>query len=783
MEFFSQLIKKFNIKCQSKTFQKNIVDKFERSDKILSETLFIGLKNISDEIKNYKKHLHIILTGSEILNEEVILFLEKRKDKSTIYTLSSIDQDYFKNIFNIQSKLLFFDFPKTNLEKTKKLIYFYRIVQNNELDNNKDFNSYLSECEKSVFDDVKSIKIIFLEPFFTMTNPYISIAMTKGVNIEKINFFYLSFSDVVNNFKKETNSLLEKYYSYRSNFIKISNFIYLLTHTKKFIENKVKNEELSKKINNIFELTESKDNYFVIISDDYEYLKKIENEIALKIYVSSSDEYIVKKIENNFIIINKYFFDEEQMKNLKRFHNKRGQELENKYSTYKEAKVFQFIIKRENDVIFAKNHINLFNKYNIKTAIRVYAPIPIDFSYNGILTQHKLQEFEIIPDSKIYYSSEYDIEQNLPKLILTDNIEIKKLDKLLILVSSTQYPSYGGAATNAYNIIKYFKKNTNVNTVGVFIDSCEDIADKANPDNLKDVIGLQYKDFNSPDILWRMIEVFGDTPDIAFCKNCMAPKLIKTVFPNCVNVFLVSGIWGFSQLECGANEITDFTPIRRTPEEKSIEMSNLIICNSDLTIDYFKKIYGDIIGTKLLQNPVDTTKYNVFHKTKHHKEKRVIDFIAIASNVNRPVKNLKFIKDVLTFNKKFQKRRIVIIGENTEELFGDLRQTHNIEIISLIKQHEVEAYLRKSRVIVIPSLFDSNSNVFREAVFNGVIPFISCNVAHPKKYPNFLTFDSYDIVEWAYRISFVLENYHEVSQKYSLQKYFSNDDDLLNYVF
>lgn len=577
---------------------------------------------------------------------------------------------------------------------------------------------------------------------------------------------------------------MDKFYSYKGNFIKINNFIHLMTHTKKYILNKVIEESVYKSINNIFNSKEIDPNYFIVFSDNLEYLKGITNNIVLKVYVTSNDQFIIRKLENNFIVINKYFFDEKMQENLKKYHNRKTTELENKYSFYQEAKIYQFLVKKDSEFDFIKNYINLFNKYNITTPIQIYCtnPIKID-NYKGTILYHRISDYKVVDNTMIYYSPEYDIDKHFNQMIMLDNLNVKPIGKLSVMVSSTQYPSYGGAATNTYNIIKYFKKNKEINTVGIFIDSCDDIYEKANPDNVEDVIGLNYRDFNLPDIQSKIVEKFNCYPDIAFCKNCMAPKLIKTVFPNCINIFLVSGIWGFSQLECGANEITDFAPMRKSPEEKSIEMSNLIICNSNLTIQYFKKIYGDIIQNKLLESPVDTTKYNVMHKGKHSKEKRVIDIIAIASNVNRPVKNVKFVKDILTFDKKFKKKKIVIIGENTEELFGDLKETFNIEIISLIKQQEVENYLRKSKIIIIPSLFDSNSNVFREATFNGVIPFISCNVAHPTKYPKFLVLENYDSVEWAYRISHVLDNYHETTQRYSLPKYFSNDDDLLQYVF
>lgn len=785
MELFTNLIKKYTIKCHSKNFQKYVIDKFQINTVEHKDVLHIGLHNIPDEVKNFKKHLHYVLIGSEIFHDRVIDFFVRKKEQMTFYTLSIIDQNFYKENYNINSKILYFDFPKINTERIRKLLYFYKISEKADLDNNKDFNNYIVECENSLFHDIKTIKIILLEPLKSINNSFINIAISQKVNIEFINFYYLSFSDVLNCFKKEYTSFYDKFLNYKMNFIKINNFLYLLNNAKKYILNKIRDENLKQTINEIYDLKDNEKNYFILFSDNFEFLKEINNDTLLKIYITSSDQFIVRKIENNFIVVNKYFFDKNIMENLKKFHNRKTNELENKYINYQSAKNYQFIITKDSDIDYLKEYIKLFNKYNIINPISIYSPYNITLEYNGTYKNYKYDDFKVIEDSKIYYSEEFKIDQFFNQIILKDNVEVKIIKKILVLVSSTQYPSYGGAATNTYNIIKYFKKNDKIRTIGVFIDSCEDIYDKANPDDIVDVVGFNYKDFSFSDIQIKMFEKFGDIPDIAFCKNCMAPKLVKTIFPNCINIFLVSGIWGFSTLECGANEITDFFPMRKIPEEKSIELSNLIICNSDLTIKYFKKIYSDIIQNKLLEYPVDTTKYNVAHKHQKEKlkDKRTIDIIAIASNVNRPVKNVKFVKEIITFDKKFKKKKIVIIGENTEELFGDLKETHNIEIISLIKQQEVEEYLKKSKIIIIPSLFDSNSNVFREAVFNGVIPFISCNVAHPKKYPNFLILESYDAVEWSYKINYVLENYQETTQKYNLTKFFTNDDDLLDFIF
>ena len=113
-------------------------------------------------------------------------------------------------------------------------------------------------------------------------------------------------------------------------------------------------------------------------------------------------------------------------------------------------------------------------------------------------------------------------------MIFSKNIEITILDKINVLVASTQYPSYGGAATNAYNIIRYFqsKNYKDKNIFGIFIN---DVIDKKiiNPDNLENISGISYKNANDKNIYYNFYKEHGLSPDIAFCKNCMAPKIIK----------------------------------------------------------------------------------------------------------------------------------------------------------------------------------------------------------------------------------------------------------------
>ena len=109
--------------------------------------------------------------------------------------------------------------------------------------------------------------------------------------------------------------------------------------------------------------------------------------------------------------------------------------------------------------------------------------------------------------------------------------------KKTVVVSSTQYPGYGGAATNAYAIIKFLRKE-GYNTVGVFFHSKLDV--NYDPDEIGGIFLYDYK-FEEGNVFDNAVKYLGVKPDICLAKNYMAPIYCKRVF-NCYTVYLVSGI-------------------------------------------------------------------------------------------------------------------------------------------------------------------------------------------------------------------------------------------------
>lgn len=745
---FSEIVKKYKIKCYDKLFEKLVIKKFDNVGEIDSETLLIG---IPFKIKIIDK-LNILILGYELDNKKLVDYFLRNKSRINFFSLSSLSSDYYLKNFGIHSKIIHFDF-NTNCERNMKVTYFNQsnIIEFENHSNN--FINYIKETDNIL--NVIELKLIIFEELTYIWDPYANIIYESFFECIKIlNFYQLNSSIYMKKFIDLPKNTMNKYIFLKMNIEYIIKYVEFICK----IPNQIKYLYAAKKYDNLECLCKDIDKSFVIISDDLEYLESIVKKDICKIFISKEDICLIK---NNIIHIHEKFI------------------LNEISGENKECKNISFIVGGKNDIVFLQDYLAFYKKYFPGKNIKIFASPALEI--RGSLN---ISNFLVEKNTKIFIPNEYPIDGFFNELIFTRNIEIGFLDKINVLVSSTQYPSYGGAATNAYNIIRYLqskKKELNKKICGLFIN---DVTDNTviNPDNLENICGVSYKNYNDPKIYYYLYKEYGGSPDIAFCKNCMAPKIIKKIFPNAAIIFLVSGIMGFSEIECGANEIRDYSLIQKKQEKEAILASEIVLCNSQLTLDYYQKIYKGVIEKRnnLAMEPLDTTKYNTIHfKNVELKANKPIDIIIVASNVNRTVKNLSFIQELLAFSGKLRKYKITVIGNNSVGMFSGFE---GVEILPLQKQEEVDSYLEKSKVILIPSLFDSNSNTFREAVMLGVIPIISVNVAHPGDYPGYFVLTNYKYEEWEKKIIYTLNNFNKLSKNYDLKKCFVNNDQIETYL-
>ena len=123
MEKFSEIIKKYNIKCYDNLFEKIVIKNFddvsENIGEINSETLLIG---IPFKIKIIGK-LNILILGYELDNKKILDYFLRNKSRINFFSLSLLSSNYYLKNFGIHSKIIHFDFNR-NCERNMKLIYF-----------------------------------------------------------------------------------------------------------------------------------------------------------------------------------------------------------------------------------------------------------------------------------------------------------------------------------------------------------------------------------------------------------------------------------------------------------------------------------------------------------------------------------------------------------------------------------------------------------------------------------------------------------------------------------
>lgn len=372
----------------------------------------------------------------------------------------------------------------------------------------------------------------------------------------------------------------------------------------------------------------------------------------------------------------------------------------------------------------------------------------------------------------------FGLDKNIPKKQSLYDRFVKKYSSLKILVSSTQYPTYGGAATNAYYIIKHLRAN-NYKTAGLFfnnpivnadIDNISGIYCCANPDdNIKKLI----------------IKYLGGTPNIILAKNFVAPKLCKQMFPNAYVVYLVSGISGADNYYLETNDYsssaTDILAklnqntikyFINDQEIKTLDIVDNIVINSDLAMQFFNKIYPQY-SKKIYPHVIDTTDCV---KTKITDNNKIYDIILVCSNFKRIIKNNIFLKKILS-NQIFNGFSKCIIGSNSN-IFGNIPNT---TIIDLIPNNEVIKYLCKSKILLFPSLFDANPNTVREAYQVKCIPLVSNGIGYYESFPKALVCTSFSEDEWTEKIINLLENYNDY-QDIHINFGINNLNGFINYI-
>ena len=164
------------------------------------------------------------------------------------------------------------------------------------------------------------------------------------------------------------------------------------------------------------------------------------------------------------------------------------------------------------------------------------------------------------------------------------------------------------------------------------------------------------------------------------------------------------------------------------------------------------KIYPEYVSK--LKSPLDTT---FCIKRLDQTFEKEYDIILICSNFKRESKNNLFLLDVLK-NRAFDNYKKVIIGESSD-LFESVK---NVTILPLQIQAKCLEYMIKSKLLLHPALYESNSNTIREAYYHKCLPMITRNVGYNELFPDYLICSDFTVDEWVNKVKYVLDNYDNV---------------------
>jgi len=193
-------------------------------------------------------------------------------------------------------------------------------------------------------------------------------------------------------------------------------------------------------------------------------------------------------------------------------------------------------------------------------------------------------------------------------------------------------------------------------------------------------------------------------------------------------------------------------PIQHS-EVKAIHASNLVIPNSELTAEIFRKVYPDCMK---MTEAIDTSAINEIHLPERDPNdtwtNRKYDLLFVCSRMSRPIKNPELIRTVFS-RPRLARLSKLIIGEESET-FDDIPNTDTLPLSS---HDDILKMMLQSKVVLCPSYFDASPNVIREAMRSGCKVLISKNCGWHERFPTeYVLDDVHSPARWANRIEKLL---------------------------
>ena len=358
--------------------------------------------------------------------------------------------------------------------------------------------------------------------------------------------------------------------------------------------------------------------------------------------------------------------------------------------------------KNKKKTLIQKIKDNLNNVNNDNNDLQSFQTTRLDSMIGHMYNLYRTYKYD---DNKDKLDNE--MLENIFKNI-NDFTEILKRFKIKnILLICSDYPGYGGAATNCYNLQQFFLKNE-IYSYSVFWNWQTEKNKKYETNNDYTIC-----DENE---LEKKLRKLHFVPEIVILKNTILDIDLSKIWYKVKIIFFVPGIF-YNHLDKNWKELVDYKDTNKYINHNiinRINRSHLTLCNSSHT-----RIILRYMCSHLLKQHVKIgTFYSTFVPYLNKKinfdnnfVNKKYDYGLIISDFNRPIKNAEESVNYLK-----EKKNVILIGKNSSKY-----KKYGFDCIENVSHKNMINYYKKIKCIVQHSFYESCSNVKIEALFNGCL--------------------------------------------------------------
>jgi hypothetical protein len=297
----------------------------------------------------------------------------------------------------------------------------------------------------------------------------------------------------------------------------------------------------------------------------------------------------------------------------------------------------------------------------------------------------------------------------------------------MYLFISYDIPGLGGAATNIYEIFNYWKDKYpccvlfisestmfNSNNNKIFVTNQENLHE-----NITKILKI-LNNYENVTIIFKIYSVFNSVITKYFTQSNIKKKIYLCSGLKTINKLVQNNVNIYKKTDSIKIEEKDFIPINET---------DVTVVNSNLTYKFLKNMHHN--------NKIKIINTSIIFKNINLNTEFKYDIIFSSSSYRRIVKNPDLAIRLFSYSRMHHLKK-VIIGSNFPNYIKNI--PNMIYIDKNIDNNAFIQLLRNTKILFLPSFYDSMPNILYEAICNGVTPVIS-NKVECTILPNRLFFD------------------------------------------